>query len=104
MPGLSAGICAGILFILPAHLHAAGVLGMTLRELSGEYEYAAELLRGRLHDLRLRLKSAQDREEIFWLKQRMAELSRMLQQMNELAELTAHYYERGYWRDEKYRI
>jgi hypothetical protein len=28
----------------------------------------------------------------------------MLTQMNELAELTAHYYERGYWRNAKYTL
>ena len=26
------------------------------------------------------------------------------QQLNELADLTEHYYERSYWRDEKYRL
>lgn len=77
---------------------------MTLLELSAEYEAAAKLLRGRLRELRLQLKTARKEEEIFWLKQRMTVLSKMLQQTNELAELTAHYYERGYWRDEKYRI
>ena len=25
-------------------------------------------------------------------------------QMNELADLTAHYYDRGYWRNEKYTV
>ena len=28
----------------------------------------------------------------------------LLTQMNELADLTAHYYDRGYWRDEKYTV
>ena len=77
---------------------------MTLLELSADYEDAARLLRGRLHELRLQLKTARKEEEIFWLKQRMTVLGKMLQQTNELAELTAHYYERGYWRDEKYRV
>lgn len=77
---------------------------MTLLELSAEYEQAARLLRGRLRSLRVQLKAARKEDEIFWLKQRMAILSKMLQQTSELAELTAHYYERGYWRDEKYRL
>lgn len=34
----------------------------------------------------------------------LAELTPILTQMNELAELTAHYYDRGYWRSEKYTV
>ena len=77
---------------------------MTLREMSRDYEYAASLLRARLKQLRQELASAEDAEEIWHLKRRIAELTPMLTQMNELAELTAHYYERGYWRSEKYTL
>lgn len=77
---------------------------MTLRELSRDYEYAAALLRARLKRLRQELAVAEDAEEIWHLKRRIAELTPMLTQMNELAELTAHYYERGYWRSEKYTL
>ena len=45
-----------------------------------------------------------DPEEIFQLKRRILELTPMLTEMNELAELTAHYYDRGYWRNEKYIV
>lgn len=34
----------------------------------------------------------------------MNALSSVLTQMNELAELTAHYYEKGFYRDEKYSL
>ena len=64
---------------------------MTLLELSVQYEKSAQLLRVRL-------------SELFWLDRRMAALSQMLRQTNELAALTAHYYERGYYRNESYRI
>ena len=77
---------------------------MTLRELSGEYRASAELLRARLRQLRMEEKEKTDPQELFWIRRRTAELTPMLQQMRELAELTEHYYERGYWRDEKYRI
>ena len=77
---------------------------MTLREMSRDYEYAAALLRARLKQLRQELAVAEDSEEIWHLKRRIAELTPMLTQMNELAELTAHYYERGYWRSEKYTL
>ncbi len=77
---------------------------MTLAEMSKEYEAAAVPLRARLRQLRLRLQSAEDPEEIWHLKRRIAELTPMLTQMNELAELTAHYYDRGYWRNAKYTL
>lgn len=77
---------------------------MTLAEISREYEASAALLRARLRQLRAELAKAEDPEEIWRLKRRMAELTPMLTQMNELAELTAHYYERGYWRGEKYTL
>lgn len=77
---------------------------MTLEELSLSYETAAVPLRNRLRELRAALAQAEDPEELFQLKRRIAELTPMLTQVNELAELTAHYYERGYWRSEKYTL
>ena len=77
---------------------------MTLQEMSREYEKSAALLRARLRQLRLALAATDDAEEIWHLKRRIAELTPMLTEMNELAELTAHYYERGYYRSEKYTL
>ena len=77
---------------------------MTLRELSAQYERSAQLLRVRISELRRRKKMTQDAQELFWLERRMAALAPMLRQTNELAALTAHYYERGYYRNESYRI
>ena len=77
---------------------------MTLQELSQSYEEAAALLRSRLRYLRQTLSASQDPEEIWHLKRRIAELNHMLTQMNEMAELTAHYYDPGYWRNEKYTV
>ena len=77
---------------------------MTLQELSICYEAAAVPLRLRLRELRISLQASQDPEEIWHLKRRIAELTPMLTQMNELAELTAHYYDRGYYRNEKYTL
>ena len=64
---------------------------MTLKELSLCYEAAAVPLRARLRELRQALQQTDDPEEIWHLKRR-------------IAELTAHYYERGYWRSEKYTV
>ena len=77
---------------------------MTLQELSRCYEEAAVPLRNRLRELRQALAAAEDPEEIWHIKRRIGELTPMLTQMNELADLTAHYYDRGYWRSEKYTL
>ena len=77
---------------------------MTLQELSRCYEEAAVPLRARLRELRKMLEKTDDPEEIWHIKRRIGDLTPMLTQMNELAELTAHYYERGYWRSEKYTV
>ena len=77
---------------------------MTLQELSLCYEEAAIPLRRRLKQLRQMLSCEKDPEEIWHLKRRIRELTPILTQMNELAELTAHYYDRGYYRNEKYTL
>ena len=77
---------------------------MTLTELSRCYEEAAVPLRARLHQLRQMLATETDPEAVFQIKRRIAELTPILTEMNELAELTAHYYERGYYRNEKYTL
>ena len=77
---------------------------MKLEELSRDYEASAALLRNRLRQLRRELAAATDAQQKWRLKRRIGELTPMLTQMNELAELTAHYYERGYYRSEKYTL
>ena len=77
---------------------------MTLKEMSKCYREAAIPLRQRLKLLRQMLAAAEDPEEVWRIKRRIAELTPLLTQMNELAELTEHYYERGYYRNEKYTL
>ena len=77
---------------------------MTLAEMSSQYEASAQLLRQRLKELRQLLALETDPDAIWHLKRRIAELTPMLTQMNELAELTRRYYERGYYRSEKYTL
>ena len=77
---------------------------MTMQEISAEYRTSAALLSARLKQLRQKMKEAHDAETIWQLKRRIAELTPILTQMNELAELTEHYYDKGYWRDEKYTV
>ena len=77
---------------------------MTLAEMSRSYEESAALLHERLRYLRKALAASRDPEEIWHYKRRITELVPILTQMNELAELTAHYYDPGYWRNEKYTV
>ena len=76
---------------------------MTLKEMSAQYEAAAEPLRVRLRELRTMLAQTDDPEEIWHLKRRIAELTPMLTQLNDLAWMLDHYYERsGADRDTRY--
>ncbi len=77
---------------------------MTLREISAEYRISARLLSDRLRILRRQARASTDREEVWQLTRRIATLTQMLTQMNELAAHTEHYYERGYRGNEKYRV
>ena len=77
---------------------------MTLAEMSRDYEHAAQLLRQRLKELRALAAAEEDPEKLWHLQRRIAELTPMLTQMNELAELTARYYVRGYHRNAKYTL
>ena len=77
---------------------------MTLAEISLCYQQAAVPLRQRLRQLRQELAKETDPDKIWHLKRRIAELTPILTQMNELAELTAHYDDRGYYRNEKYTL
>ena len=78
--------------------------GMTLRQIGAEYRTSAQPLRQRLKELRAALKKAQDPEEVWKLKRRIAELSPLLTDCNALATLCERYYERGYYRDERYTL
>lgn len=77
---------------------------MKLEELSAGYLQAAGLLRERLSQLRRALKTCDDPHGRAALRHRIARLSQMQNQCYELAELTAHYYERGFYRNERYTL
>ncbi len=77
---------------------------MTLREISADYRASAQTLRLHLRMLRRLAREETDKEEVWRLKRRIARYTEMLGQMNELAELTERYYERGYHRNAKYRL
>ena len=77
---------------------------MTLREMAADYRASAQTLRLHLQRLRRLYRQTEDKEESWRLKMHIARYTEMLTQMNELAELTERYYERGYHRNAKYRV
>ena len=77
---------------------------MTLKEMSREYDAAAVPIRKCLSRLRKQLQQTDDPQIRWQIKQRMAALHPILTQLNELAELLDRYYERGYYRNEKYTL
>ena len=77
---------------------------MTLQELSAQYAESDRLLTARLAQLR-RLEAQSTDADVRWrLHRRILRLHAMRTQVRELAELTEHYYDRGYWRNEKYTV
>lgn len=76
---------------------------MTLCQMS--YIYREDALRFRMRITALReLAKGAERGERLRLEQRILELETLARQSRELAELTGHYYERGYYRGEKYTL
>ena len=77
---------------------------MTLSEMSYVYREDAIHLRMRITELRQAGRTADSREEASRFKRRIADLEVLLRQTRELADLTAHYYERNFYRNEKYTV
>ena len=64
---------------------------MTLLEISHDYETSAALLSKRLKELRQMMKTETDPEKLWHIRRRIVALTPLLTEMNELADLTAHY-------------
>lgn len=77
---------------------------MTMKQLSAAYRQAADAITARIRELTGMSKVSEDPEEIDKLRRRIAELRPLQREARELAELTAHYYERGYHRNGKYTL
>lgn len=77
---------------------------MKLHELSASYAASAAQLQERISQLRSQLLTQNNQMERLRLRQRIAVLYSIRQEMLELASLTKHYYERGYRRNEKYTL
>ena len=77
---------------------------MTLLELSVQYHAQAAALRERVAQLHARQERSWDENERLQLADRIRLLQAMQREARELAALTEHYYERGYWRNVKYTL
>ena len=77
---------------------------MTLAEISVTYEISAGLLRTRIRELRLAVREQTDPEAVRQLMARIAALEPLLRESRELAALTRHYYDREYYRNERYTL
>lgn len=77
---------------------------MTLYQMSFVYREDALRFRMRITVLREQAKAAPTREEQRATQAAHFGLQQLQRQSRELAELTRHYYERGYYRNEKYTL
>ena len=76
---------------------------MKLCEIAKEYRETEKFIRTRLADLRKRRRATDDNEEKWRLTQEINRLTGIYTQVREIAELCERYYDRGYWRNDKYR-
>ena len=76
---------------------------MTLYQMSYVYREDALRFRMRITVLREQARTAEGEGKLR-LKRRILELQQLLRQSRELADLTRHYYERGYYRNERYTL
>lgn len=76
---------------------------MTLYQMSYVYREDALRFRMRITVLREQARTAEGEDKLR-LKRRILELQQLLRKSRELADLTRHYYERGYYRNERYTL
>ncbi len=76
---------------------------MTLYQMSYVYREDALRFRMRITVLREQARTAEGEDKLR-LKRRILELQQLLRPSRELADLTRHYYERGYYRNERYTL
>ena len=77
---------------------------MTLYQMSFVYREDAVRFRMRITALRQKARAARTKEGAQQITRRIADLQMLARQSRELAELTQHYYERGYYCDERYTL
>lgn len=77
---------------------------MTLNEIAMEYRKSAELIDGRIRQLRKAIASAEDPARCHGLEMRIKILESMRRDARDLAVLCEHYYDKGYHSNVRYKI
>ena len=77
---------------------------MTLLEMSRQYTADAEVFAQRIRQLQRQADAESDPEKRQRLHRRIIELMPLLRQSRALAQLTEHYYERGYGKHAQYQL
>ena len=77
---------------------------MTLKEMSPQYADSAALIRARMRELRAEVRRQDDPDVVNNLNRRIADLTPLLRECREIAELTARYYDRSYHKNERYAL
>lgn len=77
---------------------------MTLLEMSRQYTADAEVFAQRIRQLQQQADAEPDPEKRQRLHRRIIELMPLLRQSRALAQLTEHYYERGYGKHAQYQL
>ena len=77
---------------------------MTLLEISAQYTANAEVFARRIKQLQQQLEQTNNPEEQRRLQQRIADLTPLLRQSRVLAQVTKHYYDRGYTKHAQYHL
>jgi len=77
---------------------------MTLLELSAVYADSAAQIRFRITELQTAIRQEADPEAARCLRQRVETLMPLLREMRELADLTAHYYDKRCRKHEQYTL
>ena len=77
---------------------------MTLLEMSVQYKADADTFARRIKDLQQQAQKTDDPEVRWQLQQRIAALTPLLRQSRALAQITEHYYDRGYTKHAQYHL
>ena len=77
---------------------------MLLSEMSLEYKKSHLAFKARMKELRAAAKAEPDPKKAAAVLARVRDLEPLRKEAKDLAELTARYYERGYYRNEKYTL
>lgn len=75
---------------------------MTLAEIAQGYRESELTLSARRDELRLRLADSVDFLERSTLEARIRCMDQMIRELRQIRELCERYYEKGFWRDDKY--